>query len=98
MIESSGPRVIVTVHRTGTERSCDLELASDIPLGELTPVIGRALNWPDPAAGSYAVTASPPRRALKPEHSLAESQCWDGTSLWFEPVTSSHVRRGPAGT
>lgn len=85
-------RVIVSVTCQGSEGQAgwhDVEVAADVAVRQLVPVVARVLGW-DPDL-RYEVVATSPERRLDPEESLAQAAAWDGTQLIFRTMPSSAI-------
>jgi hypothetical protein len=81
-------QVIVTIKRIGEARVRDIELAADVPIGQLTATLAQALGWEHDSTGQaldYIAEAHPPGRFLRPDETLAQAQIWDGTWLVLHP-------------
>jgi hypothetical protein len=94
--------VIVTIKRVGEARVRDIELATDVPICQLTATLAQALGWEHDATGQlldYVAEAHPPGRFLRPDETLAQAQVWDGTWLVLHPqpcVTAGSAAPLPA--
>ncbi|MEM4202897.1 MAG: FHA domain-containing protein [Candidatus Methanomethylicaceae archaeon] len=90
-------RVIIHVIHQEHAQGTDVEVPAEVPIKDLTYLLARALNWENSAHHHrYVVRTDPEGPALPPHASLADLGLWDGTTLFFEPITElAHVDTNP---
>jgi len=89
-------RVLVSVKRKGEKDGYDLEVPAGVKAKELSRMIARALGWDEAPPGmefGYRLKATPPKRALHAEETLADVSAWSGSYLTLECIPKPNLKR-----